>query len=47
VAADSMPDFATRAARAALSIRQTPIGRVLYRMTPRPLLDALKARLRT
>jgi hypothetical protein len=34
-----------RFARRALAIRRTPIGRVLYRMTPAPVIDALKARL--
>ena len=34
-----------RFARRALAIRRTPMGRVLYRMTPTPLIDALKARL--
>jgi len=43
--AEAPPRFATRFARAALAIRHTPVGRALYRMTPRPLLDALKARL--
>jgi hypothetical protein len=32
-------------ARTALSIRHTLPGRVLYRLTPRPLLDALRQRL--
>jgi glycosyltransferase involved in cell wall biosynthesis len=32
-------------ARAALSIRHTAPGRVLHRLTPRPLLDALRERL--
>jgi glycosyltransferase involved in cell wall biosynthesis len=35
-----------RIARRALAIRRTPMGRLLYRMTPEPLIDALKARLR-
>jgi glycosyltransferase involved in cell wall biosynthesis len=43
--AEAPPRFTTRFARAALAIRHTPVGRALYRMTPRPLLDALKARL--
>ncbi len=34
-----------RFARRALAIRRTPMGRLLYRMTPTPLIDALKARL--
>jgi hypothetical protein len=34
-----------RFARRALVLRQTTIGRVLYRMAPSPLIDALKARL--
>jgi GT2 family glycosyltransferase/glycosyltransferase involved in cell wall biosynthesis len=32
-------------ARAALSIRHTPAGRLLYRLAPRPLIDALRERL--
>jgi hypothetical protein len=32
-------------ARAALSIRHTPPGRVLYRLAPKPWLDALRERL--
>jgi hypothetical protein len=34
-----------RFARRALAMRGTPMGRVLYRMAPTPLIDALKARL--
>jgi GT2 family glycosyltransferase/glycosyltransferase involved in cell wall biosynthesis len=34
-----------RIALRALAIRRTPMGRLLYRMTPAPLIDALKARL--
>jgi len=34
-----------RIAERALAIRRTPMGRVLYRMTPAPVIDALKARL--
>jgi GT2 family glycosyltransferase/glycosyltransferase involved in cell wall biosynthesis len=34
-----------RVARGALAIRHTALGRALYRMAPRPLVDALKARL--
>ena len=37
----------TRFAQAALAIRHTLLGRTLYRVTPRPLLDALKSRLKT
>jgi hypothetical protein len=37
--------WTARFARRALAIRRTPMGRVLYRMTPTPLIDALKARL--
>jgi glycosyltransferase involved in cell wall biosynthesis len=37
--------WATRLARQALAIRHTPVGRALYRMTPRPLVEALKSRL--
>jgi hypothetical protein len=36
-----------RVARRALAIRRTPMGRVLYRFAPSPLIDALKARLHT
>ena len=43
--AEALPGFATRFAQAALAIRHTPVGRALYRMTPRALVDALKARL--
>jgi hypothetical protein len=32
-------------ARAALSIRHTLAGRVLYRLAPKPLVDALRQRL--
>ena len=39
--------FVSRAARAALTFRHTPFGRALFRITPRPLRNALKARLRT
>jgi GT2 family glycosyltransferase/glycosyltransferase involved in cell wall biosynthesis len=35
----------TRFARRALAIRATRMGRLLYRMTPTPLIDALKSRL--
>jgi len=35
----------TRFARRALAIRRTPMGRLLYRMTPTPFITALKARL--
>ena len=34
-----------RFARRALALRRTAVGRVLYRITPSPLIDALKARL--
>ena len=34
-----------RVAVRALAMRATPMGRLLYRMTPSPLIDALKARL--
>ena len=39
------PSFVARFARSALAIRHTAVGRALYRLTPRPLLDALKSRL--
>jgi GT2 family glycosyltransferase/glycosyltransferase involved in cell wall biosynthesis len=35
----------TYVARAALSMRHTLAGRLLYRLTPKPLVDALRARL--
>jgi GT2 family glycosyltransferase/glycosyltransferase involved in cell wall biosynthesis len=48
-ARDGQPVHATgwvgRMARRALAMRRTPIGRLLYRMTPTPVIDALKARL--
>ena len=34
-----------RVAERALAMRRTPMGRALYRMTPAPVIDALKARL--
>jgi glycosyltransferase involved in cell wall biosynthesis len=34
-----------RIAQRALAMRRTPMGRLLYRVTPEPLIDALKARL--
>ena len=34
-----------RFAQRVLGIRRTAVGRVLYRMAPSPLIDALKARL--
>jgi GT2 family glycosyltransferase/glycosyltransferase involved in cell wall biosynthesis len=34
-----------RVALRALAMRRTPMGRLLYRMTPEPVIDALKARL--
>jgi len=37
--------WTARLARQALAIRHTPFGRALYRMAPRPLVEALKARL--
>ena len=43
---DAMP-WMSRVARRALAIRRTPMGRVLYRFAPSPLIDALKARLHT
>ena len=46
----SVPDAAPRGvwhrvAVRALAMRQTPMGRLLYRVTPEPLIDALKSRL--
>jgi hypothetical protein len=38
-------DLWQRVARRALAIRRTPVGRVLYRMTPMQVINALKARL--
>ena len=46
VGAESVP-LTTRLAQAALAIRHTVLGRTLYRVTPRPVVDALKARLKT
>jgi hypothetical protein len=34
-----------RIAQRALAMRRTPMGRLLYRVTPEPVIDALKARL--
>jgi len=34
-----------RIAQRALAMRRTRMGRLLYRMTPEPVIDALKARL--
>jgi GT2 family glycosyltransferase/glycosyltransferase involved in cell wall biosynthesis len=34
-----------RLAQRALAMRRTPMGRLLYRVTPEPVIDALKARL--
>ena len=45
VAADATRDPLAHVARAALRIRHTLTGRVLYRLAPKSLLDALKARL--
>jgi hypothetical protein len=45
--APSPQGLVTRAAHAALMIRHTPFGRALFRITPEPLRNALKARLRT
>jgi len=45
-AADVQPrGLMARVARRALAMRGTPMGRVLYRMTPAPVIDALKSRL--
>jgi len=35
----------TRVARRALAMRHTTLGKAMHRLAPRPLLDALKARL--
>ena len=40
------PSVTTRVAQVALAIRHTIVGRTLYRVTPRPVLGALKARLK-
>jgi hypothetical protein len=45
MAAHEETGWMARFARRALAIRRTPMGRVLYRMTPAPVIDALKARL--
>jgi GT2 family glycosyltransferase/glycosyltransferase involved in cell wall biosynthesis len=47
---DTLPDAASRTlwgrvALRALAIRRTPVGRLLYRLTPAEVIDALKARL--
>ena len=34
-----------RLAQRVLAMRRTPMGRLLYRVTPEPVIDALKARL--
>jgi O-antigen biosynthesis protein len=39
------PGVWQRLAQRALAIRRTPMGRLLYRMTPEPVIDKLKARL--
>lgn len=39
------PGLMSRFARRALAMRGTAVGRVIYRMTPSPVIDALKARL--
>jgi GT2 family glycosyltransferase/glycosyltransferase involved in cell wall biosynthesis len=39
--------FMTRLARRALAVRHTPVGRTLYRIAPRPWVNALKNRLIT
>jgi hypothetical protein len=44
-AAEPPAGWPTRIARSALAIRHTVVGRALYRVAPRPLLEALKARL--
>jgi GT2 family glycosyltransferase len=43
--ADVPQAWTTRLARGALAIRHTAIGRALYRLTPRPVVDALKSKL--
>jgi O-antigen biosynthesis protein len=46
VAASARPrGVAARLAQRALGIRHTIVGRLLYRLTPRPVVDALKSRL--
>jgi GT2 family glycosyltransferase len=42
--AQPSPDVWQRLARRAFAIRRTPVGRLLYRVTPEPVIDALKAR---
>ena len=39
------PTIWHRVARRAVALRHTPLGRVLYRIAPAPLIDSLKARL--
>ena len=39
------PNLAVRLARAALRVRRTLVGRLLYRLTPKPVLAALKSHL--
>ena len=41
----SAPGVLRRIAERALAMRRTPVGRLLYRVTPAPVIDALKARL--
>ena len=45
VAAVAPEGVLRRLARRALAMRRTPMGRLLYRVTPEPVIDALKARL--
>jgi len=47
LAAPAPVPMSARLAHAALAIRHTLLGRTLYRVTPRPVLNALKARLKT
>ena len=44
-APDSPQGWSTRLARGALAIRHTAVGRALYRLAPRPWVDALKQKL--
>lgn len=44
-ATDRSPGVWQRLAQRVLAIRRTPMGRLLYRMTPEPVIDKLKARL--
>jgi hypothetical protein len=46
-AAQPAQDWMTTLARRALAVRHTRVGRALYRLAPKPWLNALKSRLIT